>query len=41
MGRTQALKKQEALKKIEETLSTMPETKFDSAGMVREDRDTN
>ena len=39
--RTQELKKQGALKKIEEILSTMPETRPNSAKMVREDRDSH
>mgnify|MGYP001772892283 FL=1 len=39
--RIQELKKQEALKRIEEILSTMPETRSDSARTVREDRDSH
>ena len=41
MRRIQELKKQEALKKIEKILSAMPETRSDSARMVREDRDSH
>lgn len=39
--RIEELKKEEILKKIIEILQTMPETKSNSADLVREDRDNN
>ncbi|ACP49553.1 type II toxin-antitoxin system VapB family antitoxin [Saccharolobus islandicus] len=39
--RLEELKKEEILKRINEILSTMPETNSSSAEMVREDRDNN
>ncbi|WP_029552585.1 type II toxin-antitoxin system VapB family antitoxin [Saccharolobus solfataricus] len=39
--RIEELKKEEILKKINEILQTMPETKSNSADLVREDRDNN
>ncbi|BCU69946.1 hypothetical protein [Stygiolobus caldivivus] len=39
--RVKELKKEEVLKKINETLSTIPETSSSSAEMVRQDRDSN
>ena len=39
--RIEELKKEEIFKKINEILQTMPETKSNSAELVREDRDNN